>query len=974
MIIRVKMARSGLAEYLEKGKKKDSDYSRNEKDNVIPLYGNLDIFKKTELYLNKHKNYNYNYEHITLSFNKDDMLILDKLNDDERKEVLRSMTLDCIKHRVSGYDLDNEVISYAEVHQPIIKEENNKERLEHIHIGIAYYNPLNDTKLRTTFYNKNISDTIQAYINKKYGLTQPRDYKRDREGINADTQIAKDRKYYLEELKEIKSNKELIQYFKDNNINYREVKTKSNNYYKIINPQGKDINLKGKGFEHIHNMTIDKSFVYAEDKELKELEDTLQEYYKKRIEQIDNRRSRATKEAIKDIYNNDSIDIKEVNKIKSSYQEQLFYKHYKHLLDNEIDLKGYYIDISNNNEYTKFINKQKNINIEDKGDNIVSYSDDESTQESVRLMLNVAEAKGWDITDLEITGSKEFIEETERQVAERIKEKSNIKNTLSFTEKEAVEKVINTRPMTATQMYKKDLETKQEEHKQNNDISLTLLKQNLKAQRVLEYAVEKYKLNPNDYEITTDNKINNLNNKQKPKNVIDFLQKEVHLQTRQAIDICKDIYNNQPLEIKTQQDKREVNTMPMLLSICKDNNLNALNKWEQVEISNYTQLASYMKQYPYSQAIFDKGYRNSDNVTNFNNVLIYDIDNDKYTEQLTIKEVEQLLKEHNISAMIIPSRSHNKDKKVSSKVQKQAGLEPFEEYHKAERYRIVIPTNKALNTNDIKEFREFQRLTAHALKLDKYLDKQALNDKARFYYKSPIEAEPIIIKSDRVMNIDNLEQRAKENIQEQNRVKAEEEKRVKEIRSNLEQYRTVAATSSNNLTYADTQKMMNIDIKSLINHYEKDAKSYKEGSYDMIKTVSSKFSILEHNVAHDFKNDKTFNSLTYLQHKLGTTTINNVARYLESITGESYMQINYPRVKEVVSRASQKAINDKSLEQYIKQDFDVRYVKFEKDSIHIADKEIKLQELQLTRQELIKDLQRNREQQQKTRKPLQKQR
>lgn len=161
--------------------------------------------------------------------------------------------------------------------------------------------------------------------------------------------------------------------------------------------------------------------------------------------------------------------------------------------------------------------------------------------------------------------------------------------------------------------------------------------------------------------------------------------------------------------------------------------------------------------------------------------------------------------------------------------------------------------------------------------------------------------------------------------------------------------------------------MMNIDIKSLINHYEKDAKNYKEGSYEMVKTSTAKYSVLEHNVAHDFKNDKTYNNLTYLQSRLGTTNINKIARELENVTGESYMKTNTEAVKKAVEQARKTSTNDRTFEDSIKQQFNVKYCKLENDSIKIADKEIKLSEINHTKQDIIKDLQRNRQEQEQSR-------
>ena len=383
-------------------------------------------------------------------------------------------------------------------------------------------------------------------------------------------------------------------------------------------------------------------------------------------------------------------------------------------------------------------------------------------------------------------------------------------------------------------------------------------------------------------------------------------------------------------------------------SVCKDTNPNALIKWETVSAKNYIEAASLMKEYPYSSTIFANGQRHGDNVQSFGNVVIYDIDNDKGKPQLTIEEAKEKLKQHRISAMILPSRSNGLDKKG----------------HVAERFRIIIPTNRPTNLIDKESYREFQSVTAKALKIDQYVDSKALNDKARFYYRSPISAEPHIIKSDRVMNIDNLEARAIQNVAAAKEEKAQEQARLAKIKSEIDQYRTTTQNvSSSALTYADTNRIMQIDIKSVINHYEKDAKNYTEGSYEMVKTANAKYSVLEKNVAHDFKSDKTYNTLTYLQSRLGTTNLNKIGRELEKVTGESYTKVNIEAVKKAVENARKTATNDKTFEESIKQQFNCNYCKLEKESVKIADQEIKLKEISQSKQEIITDLQKNRAEQ-----------
>ena len=49
-------------------------------------------------------------------------------------------------------------------------------------------------------------------------------------------------------------------------------------------------------------------------------------------------------------------------------------------------------------------------------------------------------------------------------------------------------------------------------------INISELKEKLNANLVIKYAIENYKLDRNKFEITHDNKIDNLKNNQKPKN------------------------------------------------------------------------------------------------------------------------------------------------------------------------------------------------------------------------------------------------------------------------------------------------------------------------------------------------------------------------------------------------------------------------------------------------------------------------
>ena len=324
MLVRVTRGGTGLVEYLESGRRSDWNRSRNEKDLVVPVYGNRELFKKTENYLNKEKNYKDNYLHITISFSEEDEVKMQNISDVEVREMITEIVQFYIKHHTSGYDVDREVIAYAEEHLPKIKyNEKGEKRFRHIHLGIALYNPLSDTKLRTTFANNDFIDSVlQSYVNNKFGLTVPRNHRRS-ERKPSDT--GKLRKYYISELAEVKSKDELLGYFGSNNIEYKEVKTKNNNYFKIINNTGNDINLRGKGFEHIQDMTSDKNYVYPEKKKLNELEKILNDYYTKRIDTITKRESKKTRAKKEELYKDIGND--KENSISMSYQQKIFYKH-----------------------------------------------------------------------------------------------------------------------------------------------------------------------------------------------------------------------------------------------------------------------------------------------------------------------------------------------------------------------------------------------------------------------------------------------------------------------------------------------------------------------------------------------------------------------------------------------------------------------------------------------------------------------
>ena len=116
MIVKISKGEKGVADYLKTGKKRDSKLTRDEKDDRLPLAGNLDLIEMSEKHQSKKKNKKYNYYHISLSFTSEEWSRLyESGNIDE-------FIMDFLKLTFPNHDID-ELLFYAEAHLPIIKEE-----------------------------------------------------------------------------------------------------------------------------------------------------------------------------------------------------------------------------------------------------------------------------------------------------------------------------------------------------------------------------------------------------------------------------------------------------------------------------------------------------------------------------------------------------------------------------------------------------------------------------------------------------------------------------------------------------------------------------------------------------------------------------------------------------------------------------------------------------------------------------------
>lgn len=574
MIVRVRRNKTGgLAKYLREGRKKDSNFSREERDIVNPIWGSLDEFEKIENYVLNEKKFSEISMHISFGFSDNDYQKIESLpTKEERNALMQELVQDYIKHHYSGYEINNELNYYAELHYPKLKyDEHGSKKYPHIHLAVSFLNLLSDTKLRNLFAKNSYYDEVMVRkSNFKFGFEQTK--RREFRIKNFDSQVGRDRREWIELLDDLNDRQELIHFLENQmnfkeGIDYRVVDTKNNNYVKLIDKSYKtdksgkkiiqDINLQSTGFERFVDVNSDaKNHKKLEDMTREELEEILNKVYEKRVEEIGKRRSKKATEDLKKIYDEDEKLKKdfekkyskkaEYNSFKSlTFQQKIFYKHYG--VNIQDSLKGYYVKTDDTGvDNTTFINRSKGVKVEDKGHEIVSYSNADSVQEEAKLMVDIALAKGWNLLEIEVNGTPEFIKEAKKQILQKVEEQNQ--SQLQNQEKKELKKVEKpTRPVSQLDNYILANESKIFEVEKVHDIQF--LKDNLPAKAVLDFSSKKYNINLDEFEVADGNKINNKTNRQKGKSIIDFLTKEIGISLKEATEICNDLMAKHPKKV-----------------------------------------------------------------------------------------------------------------------------------------------------------------------------------------------------------------------------------------------------------------------------------------------------------------------------------------------------------------------------------------------------------------------------------------
>lgn len=286
-----------------------------------------------------------------------------------------------------------------------------------------------------------LADLFQTRANLKYGFTDPKDPSKQSivQGSRKEFHLIKDYQELDKKLVQlvrdgiIEDRESLISMLGDSNIKVNRIGT---DYISVKLPDSKKAKRFEGGVYDEQFTSIEKLSIIGEEKarrerayktrdreaELRKVESRFTKAVQKRANYNRNFYSKPKKgrERVQNSSNYRNCNISRyggntsssfLNTLKSSYQEKIFFEQYGKNITT--DLQGFYVDTSRQDE-VKISNWKKHISIKDMGNKILSG--DKNITESVKLMLDIAEAKKWDLEALDLFGTPDFKKEVKEQI------------------------------------------------------------------------------------------------------------------------------------------------------------------------------------------------------------------------------------------------------------------------------------------------------------------------------------------------------------------------------------------------------------------------------------------------------------------------------------------------------------------------------------------------------------------------------
>ncbi len=574
MLIRITKNSEGIEHYLETGHKMGRSQSRDELDQRIHLGGDLNTFRAAVKYTQKHKQWKHHYVHITASFALD--------NNALDNDTLTKITDDLLDYYFCDYK--KETLIYAcEAHRPLIQSELNQTtgerypRLLHFHLAVSNLDILTDTQVRMIPFKFNADRAFQSWIAHKYQLVDPADRKRaipytkkdliERWNANPDkahkqTQVAELRHLFADLLNKVQHLDEAQTLLKGldivDRVEYKKQKS-GNRYLQVKTTLGtQNINLRGSGFEALESLynNTDPSKNNAPsgadpDDEAPTDEAIVNQHKTWWLEQQKKRQPKKI--------NYPKIKQRYENHFQNDIQEMCLVDVIDPQRIEEIAIPAFRIWEKHQACYL-FCNDQ-GIRIYDQPNQITALrsNDPDIQSETLKQILEMAWAKGWDLKTMPVIGNIEFKNNVNRQIQVlQDRPKIPLEVRLPRPEKEpepllnAVKQAVgDQKERTAQKQYRPD------------DIAAFKA---IDAQRIIDYATIHFQL-MSEYFSVIDNKIKDHRTKAKPKNNIDFLTQTCNLSFVDALPLLKQLQFNAnaasesvPIDIEPGEDADERET------------------------------------------------------------------------------------------------------------------------------------------------------------------------------------------------------------------------------------------------------------------------------------------------------------------------------------------------------------------------------------------------------------------------------
>jgi hypothetical protein len=99
-------------------------------------------------------------------------------------------------------------------------------------------------------------------------------------------------------------------------------------------------------------------------------------------------------------------------------------------LPSSSNLKSFFI--SKEKDHVKLISYKQKVHIKDYGDKITA-SNTTNQDLLAKMMIDIAEAKGWDLNRLNIKGSEEFIKKAKAEVSKRTEKKREFERANQYS-------------------------------------------------------------------------------------------------------------------------------------------------------------------------------------------------------------------------------------------------------------------------------------------------------------------------------------------------------------------------------------------------------------------------------------------------------------------------------------------------------------------------------------------------------------